>query len=615
MAAGEADPGRRWQAALAAGALFARAPAALGGVWLRGPAGPLREAWLEALKAACPPHRPWRKLPVGVDEGRLLGGLDLGASLQAGRPQASAGLLAEADGGVLLVAMAERLPLRSAGVLAQVLDEGGLRIEREGFSGWRPARVGLVALDEAEGEDAPLAAALADRLALVVDLRGLPETLLRLPAGAPALDLVVLGREAAADADEAVASLCALADQLGVEGLRAPALAWRVARQLAEAAGQAGPGPQALGAAVGWVLAPRATRWPAPPAASEPPAEDAPPDGADPPPHEPPDSPPAPPPGDAPTDQPTDPPTDPDHGPAPGEAALPDQLLEALRGLMPPGLLLGLRPAGARARLAGRGGGQGDLVLAGSGRPLPARPGTPGPGCRLALLDTLRAAVPWQRLRGGLVAGEPGGRLQIRRPDLRVQRHAGRRPTVTLFLVDASGSAALHRLGEAKGAVEGLLAECYVRRDRVALLAFRGQGCELLLPPTRSLVRARRSLAGMVGGGGTPLATGLRSARALAAAERRRGCSPFLVVLSDGRANVALDGQGGRAQAREEALTLARACREDGLPALFIDTGAPPQAITLELALALGARHLPLPSGGSAGVVAAVRQAHAAHAP
>ena len=101
------------------------------------------------------------------------------------------------------------------------------------------------------------------------------------------------------------------------------------------------------------------------------------------------------------------------------------------------------------------------------------------------------------------------------------------------------GSSALHRLAEAKGAVELLLADCYVRRDSVAVLAFRGRSAELLLPPTRSLVRAKRSLAELPGGGGTPLAAGIDAARELAFAVRRRGDTAVVVVLSDGRANLA----------------------------------------------------------------------------
>jgi magnesium chelatase subunit D len=100
----------------------------------------------------------------------------------------------------------------------------------------------------------------------------------------------------------------------------------------------------------------------------------------------------------------------------------------------------------------------------------------------------------------------------IRADDFQVMRYQQRSETTTLFVVDASGSSALHRLAEAKGAVESLLADCYVRRDRVALMAFRGKGCELILPPTRSLTRAKRSLAGLPGGGGTPMATAIDAA-------------------------------------------------------------------------------------------------------
>jgi magnesium chelatase subunit D len=143
----------------------------------------------------------------------------------------------------------------------------------------------------------------------------------------------------------------------------------------------------------------------------------------------------------------------------------------------------------------------------------------------------------------------------VRKDDFRIQRFKHRSETTAIFVVDASGSSALHRLAEAKGAVELLLADCYVRRDRVALVAFRGRGAELLLPPTRSLVRTKRSLAGLPGGGGTPLAAGIEAGLALADGVKRRGGTPLLVLLTDGRANVARDGSGGRVKAGEEALT------------------------------------------------------------
>jgi magnesium chelatase subunit D len=137
-------------------------------------------------------------------------------------------------------------------------------------------------------------------------------------------------------------------------------------------------------------------------------------------------------------------------------------------------------------------------------------PGDPRSGARLDLMATLRTAAPWQRLRGPA----PGGaRLRVQADDFRVVRFRQRAQSVTVFVVDASGSAALYRLAEAKGAVELLLADCYVRRDEVAMIAFRGDMAELLLPPTRSLVRAKRSLSALPGGGGTPPGGGHRCHR------------------------------------------------------------------------------------------------------
>ena len=132
------------------------------------------------------------------------------------------------------------------------------------------------------------------------------------------------------------------------------------------------------------------------------------------------------------------------------------------------------------------------------GKPLGARRGDLRRGARLDVLATLRAAAPWQPLRRREQAATVA-RVLVRRDDFRMKRFRERTETTAIFAVDASGSSALHRLAEAKGAVELLLAQCYVRRDRVALLAFRGRGSELLLSPTRSLVRAKRSLAGLPG--------------------------------------------------------------------------------------------------------------------
>jgi magnesium chelatase subunit D len=206
-------------------------------------------------------------------------------------------------------------------------------------------------------------------------------------------------------------------------------------------------------------------------------------------------------------------------------------------------------------------------------------------------------------------------RVIVQRADLRIQRREQRRGTTTIFAIDASGSQAMHRLAEAKGAVELLLAECYVRRDRVAVLAFRGPGAELLLPPTRSLARAKRSLAALPGGGGTPLAAGIEAARELAAQIGRAGDTPVVVFLTDGRANVARDGGPGRAHATEDALAAATAFRLEGHSALLIDTSPQASDGARELAGRMGAAYVPLPHAGAQGLSQAVRLATAPATP
>lgn len=117
----------RWRDACLAAALFAVAPAALGGVLLRSGAGPARDRWAAALGAWLPEGAPMRRMPHGIADERLLGGLDLTATLRLGCPVAQRGLLAEADGGVLLLPMAERLPPGTAARLASAMDRARCR--------------------------------------------------------------------------------------------------------------------------------------------------------------------------------------------------------------------------------------------------------------------------------------------------------------------------------------------------------------------------------------------------------------------------------------------------------------------------------------------------------
>lgn len=582
-------------AALAA-ALLAVDPSGLGGIHLCAGPGPERDAWLALLRRLMPAGSPWQRLPLHAGEAALLGGLDLAGTLQAGRPVLQSGLLARADGGTLLLGSAERTPALVASLLASVLDHGEVRLQREGLSQCQPARWLLVALDQTvPGSDSPddaLPGALADRLALQIDLRATASAGAADDASAdwtPADILKARQRLGSVHLpDDTLQALCATALVWGVASLRAPLMAVRVARAAAALDGSSTVGRTHAEIAARLVLGHRATRLPPDAAEEEPPAG-----------HDTPPQPPEPPQDDR--DRATDAPA-PQTPPEP----LQDRLVEAVRAVLPPGLLAALQAGLLAAQPASRGAGQAGAVMRNTarGRPVGTRRGDPGRGQRLHVLDTLRAAAPWQTLRR--LAGAPP-RLRVRRDDFHVVRHRQHRPTTTVFVVDASGSAALHRLAEAKGAVELLLADCYVRRDRVAVLAFRGQQADVLLPPTRSLARARRELAALPGGGGTPLAAAIDAARTLALQLQRGGDTPVLVFLTDGRANIAHDGSPGRAQAGADALSQAALLRATGLTTLLIDTSPQPADAARSVALGMGARYVPLPHAGAAGLSAVVR--------
>ncbi len=591
-----AEPATRsppWSDAARAASLFAVDPVGTGGVSLRALPGPARNAWLDALRSLLPAGRPLRRVPVGVSDGRLLGGLDLAASLEAGRPVAEQGVLAESDGGVVVLAMAERLSLGTAARLALVLDAGEVALERDGFARRLPARFGVVALDEGidAGEKPP--SSLLDRLAMHVDLSGVAARDALGPdadaeAVATARDRLRAVRASAA----VVEALSRAALALGIDSLRAPWLALRVARASAALSGRQEVGEEDCALAARLVLGPRATALPPTEVAPEPEVEGGPPDGAEP---------------DLDDRGDAEPPEDLEGG------SFAERIVEVARASVPTGLLEQLRLSGGGSRRSAAGAGAHQLAGL-RGRPSGVQRGSPGAGARLDVVETLRAAAPWQRVRrrdaraSSRDNGRPA-RVRVHREDFRVTRFQRRAETTAIFAVDASGSTALHRLAEAKGAVELLLSECYVRRDRVALLAFRGSSAELLLPPTRSLVRAKRCLAALPGGGATPLSAGIEGASRLADAVLRRGGTPLLILLTDGSANVARDGSPGRERAETDAIASARIVRAAGLGALLVDTAPRPQARARHLAHEMGARYLPLPHADADALCGAVREA------
>lgn len=596
---------RLWQQAVQVAVLLAIDPGALGGVRIRAAAGPVRDAWLNLLRSLMSPSR-WVRMPVSITDERLLGGLDLSATLATGRPVLQHGLLVEADGGTLILTMAERLPASTAARLTQVMDEGAVVLERDGLAERRATRFAVVALDEGLSEEESLSPALRDRLAFELDLRPISPRrvsdtdLQHMMAGS--IEDIVAARERLADiaVPEAMLNvLCGTALALGVDSMRASIMALAVTRASAALDGNDTATDDDARMAAALVLGPRATRLPPAP---EPEAHDE--EEVEPQTEQQPDA--APPNPDEDRDDQQDRDTPP---PDPGEnKPMEDQVLDAAKAAIPAGLLSQLLAGSLQQRATA--GKSGATVKSGQrGRPAGSRRAQPAHGSRLHLIDTLRAAAPWQKIRKASLGAEAQQRVQVRSDDFHIARIKQKTATTTLFVVDASGSSALHRLAEAKGAVELLLADCYVRRDQVALIAFRGKSAELLLPPTRSLVRAKRSLSGLPGGGGTPLATAIDTAASVAEGLRRRGQSPVVVLLTDGRANVARDGTGGRERAQAEATQAARQLSALQVPLLFIDTSPKPQPEAAQLAGAMRARYLPLPHAGAAAVSLAVRAA------
>lgn len=573
------------EAALLAARLFLAAPTRFGGMVLRG-SGPAREALLALLSERMAAEgRAWRRMPGHVDDERLLGGIDIAASLAAGKPVAQSGLLEEAAGGALVAPMAERIDDSVAGRLAQALDDG-------------ESAPALILLDDSTDPDESPPASLMERLAFTCDLAQsrMWEDLV-LP-GADRLDLSAV----APLSHDALGALAATAEALGVASLRPLLFASEAARAHAALAGRAEAIEADLSAAARLVLAPRATRLPPPPQEEQEQEQEQ---EQEPPPPEPPQ------------DDSGDPPDSGENEQSEDERQkqqdeLEEMLVEAAEAAIPQDLLEQLAKGNAPRR-TGAASGTGQKKKAGMrGKPLGARPGMPRGGNRLALIDTLRAAVPWQpvRRREREAEGRAGDApILMRKEDLRIRRYEEKTPRVTIFAVDASGSAAAARLAEAKGAVELMLGQAYVTRSEVALIAFRGDNAELLLPPTRSLTRAKRALSGLPGGGGTPLALGLTAARECAESVIAKGRTASLVILTDGRGNIDADGQPGRAKAREDAEAAAKAIGARGIETLVVDISPRPAREGAALAEAMRGRFLALPRADAKTLQGAIQAA------
>ena len=542
--------------------LLAVDPVGLGGLHLRARAGPVRDMFCAPIRTLFPKAR---RITPSISDLQLFGGVDIGETLTRGQIIRAKGILETPT--PLVFTMAERCEPGLAARLSQSLDTG----------------IGhaLILLDEGAENDEIAPTTLTERLAFRVDLEGLRHV--EVAQMVMEESVIAASRARLSDVtipEDVPTALAVTAVRFGIDSLRAPLIALAAARANAALNNRKTVNEDDLQIAVQLVYAHRATQMPVEDEEDE--AED----------------------NSHPDDTPDTQSPDQDES----ELNLPDELLiDAIKAVLPFDVLAMLEGTG-RVKTASGSGGAGQKKRGNRrGRPLPSRAGRLDGGNRIDLVATLRAAVPWQTIRRRLNPERTG--VLIRPSDIHVKVFQEVSDRLVIFAVDASGSSAVARLSEAKGAVELMLADAYARRDHVALIAFRGESADLILPPTRSLVQTKRRLAGLPGGGGTPLASGLKAAAELAQRVRAQGLSPSIAVLTDGRANVPLPGKTGRAAAIEDAQAMARHVRSLNIPSAMIDTSVRPHRDLRTLCGVMDAQYIPLPRADSKGLSKAIETA------